>query len=64
VMARMTRASMLETIRRDYIRTLRANGLPERAVIFKHALKNALPPLLNVTGLQLGFLLGGAIFTE
>jgi peptide/nickel transport system permease protein len=64
VIARITRSSMLETIRQDYIRTIRAKGLPERAVIFKHALKNAFPPILNVTGLQLGFLLGGAIFTE
>lgn len=64
VMARMTRSSMLEVIRQDYIRTIRAKGLPERMVIYKHALKNALPAILNVTGLQLGFLLGGAIFTE
>jgi peptide/nickel transport system permease protein len=64
VIARITRSSMLETIRQDYIRTIRAKGLPERAVIFKHALKNAFPPILNITGLQLGFLLGGAIFTE
>jgi peptide/nickel transport system permease protein len=64
IMARMTRSSMLEVIRQDYIRTIRAKGLPERAVIYKHALKNALPPILNITGLQLGFLLGGAIFTE
>jgi peptide/nickel transport system permease protein len=64
VIARITRSSMLETIRQDYIRTIRAKGLPERAVVFKHALKNAMPPILNITGLQLGFLLGGAIFTE
>jgi peptide/nickel transport system permease protein len=64
VIARITRSSMLETIRQDYIRTIRAKGLPERTVIFKHALKNAFPPILNITGLQLGFLLGGAIFTE
>lgn len=64
IMARMTRSSMLEVIRQDYIRTVRAKGVPERVVILKHALKNALPPILNITGLQLGFLLGGAIFTE
>jgi peptide/nickel transport system permease protein len=64
IMARMTRSSMLEIIRQDYIRTIRAKGVPERVVILKHALKNALPPILNITGLQLGFLLGGAIFTE
>lgn len=64
IMARMTRSSMLEVIRQDYIRTIRAKGLPEWVVIYKHALKNALPPILNITGLQLGFLLGGAIFTE
>ena len=43
---------MLETIRQDYIRTIRAKGLPERVVIFKHALKNAFPPILNITGLS------------
>jgi peptide/nickel transport system permease protein len=64
IMARMTRSSMLEVLRQDYIRTVRAKGVPERVVIYKHALKNALPPILNITGLQLGFLLGGAIFTE
>jgi peptide/nickel transport system permease protein len=64
IMARMTRSSMLEVIRQDYIRTIRAKGVPARVVIMKHALKNALPPILNITGLQLGFLLGGAIFTE
>jgi peptide/nickel transport system permease protein len=64
IMARMTRSSMLEVIRQDYIRTIRAKGVPDRVVILKHALKNALPPILNITGLQLGFLLGGAIFTE
>jgi peptide/nickel transport system permease protein len=64
IMARMTRSSLLEVIRQDYIRTIRAKGVPERVVILKHALKNALPPILNITGLQLGFLLGGAIFTE
>lgn len=64
IMARMTRSSMLEVVRQDYIRTVRAKGIPGRAVILKHALKNALPPILNITGLQLGFLLGGAIFTE
>jgi peptide/nickel transport system permease protein len=64
IMARMTRSSMLEVLRQDYIRTIRAKGVSERVVILKHALKNALPPILNITGLQLGFLLGGAIFTE
>ena len=55
VIARITRSSMLETIRQDYIRTIRAKGLPERAVIFKHALKNAFPPILNITGLDSAF---------
>ncbi|MBI3330448.1 MAG: ABC transporter permease [Nitrospinae bacterium] len=64
IIARMTRSSMLETIKQDYIRTIRAKGLPEVMVIFKHALKNAFPQIVNITGLQVGYLLGGAIFTE
>lgn len=64
IIARMTRATMLETIRQDYIRTARAKGLTEKVVIFKHALRNALIPVVTVIGLQMGSLLGGAVLTE
>ena len=55
---RMTRTTMLEVIRQDYIRTARAKGVPEKMVIRKHALKNALIPVVTVIGLQFGSLLG------
>ena len=61
---RMTRSSMLEIIRQDYIRTARAKGQTERVVIWKHALKNALIPIITVVGLSFGRLLGGAVLTE
>lgn len=61
---RMTRSSMLEVIRQDYIRTARAKGVSEKVVINKHALKNALIPIITVVGLQFGSLLGGAVITE
>ena len=64
IIARMTRSSLLETLNEDYIRTARAKGLYERTVLFSHALRNALLPIVTVIGLQLGFLLGGAILTE
>lgn len=64
VIARMTRSSMLEVIRQDYIRTARAKGVEEKKVILKHALKNALIPIITVVGLQFGHLLGGAVLTE
>ena len=64
VIARMTRSSMLEVIRQDYIRTERAKGLSERVVIYKHAFKNALIPIVTVIGLNFGLLLQGAILTE
>lgn len=64
IIARMTRATMLETIRQDYVRTARAKGLQERVVIVKHALRNALIPIVTVIGLQMGALLGGAVLTE
>lgn len=64
VIARMTRSSMLEVMRSDYIRTARAKGLSEWIVIYKHTLKNATIPILTVAGLQLGLLLGGAVLTE
>jgi len=64
IIARMTRATMLETIRQDYVRTARAKGLKESVVIVKHALRNALIPIVTVIGLQMGALLGGAVLTE
>ena len=62
--ARMTRGAMLEVVRQDYIRTLRANGIPEFLIIYEHALRNALNPVLTVIGLQFGYLLGGAVVVE
>jgi len=61
---RFTRSSMLETIRQDYIRTARAKGAAERTVIWKHALKNALLPVITISGISFGSLLGGAVVTE
>ena len=61
---RLTRASILEVLRADYIRTARAKGLQQRSVILKHTLRNALLPVITVIGLQIGGLLGGAILTE
>lgn len=64
IIARMTRASMLEVMRSDFVRTARAKGQKMFIVVYKHALKNALIPVLTVVGLQTGMLLGGAILTE
>jgi len=64
VIARMTRASMLEVARQDYIRTARATGYRESVVVFRHALKNAMIPILTVFGLEFGYMLGGAVLTE
>jgi peptide/nickel transport system permease protein len=64
VIARMTRASMLDVTRQDYLRTLRANGVSEQLIVYKHALRNALNPVITVVGLQFGFLLGGAVIVE
>ncbi|TSI10858.1 ABC transporter permease [Lysinibacillus sp. BW-2-10] len=64
IIARMTRSSMLEVMRSDFIRTARAKGQKMIVVIYKHALKNALIPILTIIGLQTGLLLGGAILTE
>ncbi|WP_096437520.1 nickel ABC transporter permease [Alteribacter populi] len=64
IIARMTRSSMLEVINQDYIRTARAKGVKERYVIYKHALRNALIPVVTVVGLQFGALLGGTVLTE
>lgn len=62
--ARMTRASMMEVLSQDYTTTARSKGLKEQVVIIKHALKNALIPIITVVGLQFGVLLGGAVLTE
>ena len=64
ILARLTRSSMLEVLREDYIRTARAKGLKETTVIYVHALKNAMIPVLTILGLQLGQLLAGAIIIE
>lgn len=64
ILSRMTRASMLEVLGKEYLLTARAKGLPERKVVWKHALKNALNPVITIVGLQLGALLAGAIVTE
>jgi len=64
MVARLTRSSLLEVMRQDYVRTARAKGLDERTVLVRHALRNALIPITTVVGLQMGHLLGGAIITE
>jgi ABC-type dipeptide/oligopeptide/nickel transport system permease component len=64
ILTRMVRTAMLEELSQDYIRTARAKGLPENVVVYKHALRNALVPVLTVIGLQFGALLAGAIVTE
>ncbi|TWI54398.1 dipeptide transport system permease protein [Pseudomonas duriflava] len=64
VIARMTRSAMLEVLREDYVRTARAKGLSPARVVFVHALRNALIPVLTVLGLQVGSLLAGAVLTE
>ena len=64
IVARMTRSSMLEVLRQDYIKTAKAKGLGSMSVFLKHALRNGLIPVITVIGLQVGILLGGAILTE
>src|SRR5438067_4938229 len=64
LLTRLLRASMLEVVRSEYVTTARAKGLSERPVVLKHALKNALIPTVTVMGLQVGFLIGGAIVVE
>jgi peptide/nickel transport system permease protein len=64
LIARMTRASMLEVLGQEYVRTARAKGVGESLVVARHALRNALVPILTVAGLQFGTLLGGAVLTE
>ena len=61
---RMTRTSMLDVVKQDYIRTARAKGAAERSIIWKHALKNALLPIITVAGMHFGALLGGSMITE
>ncbi|MFM7607807.1 MAG: ABC transporter permease [Alphaproteobacteria bacterium] len=62
--ARMTRTAVLDVLTADHVRTARAKGLPERLVVLRHALRNALVPVITLIGLQIGFLLGGAVVTE
>ncbi|MGD8393059.1 MAG: ABC transporter permease, partial [Desulfobacterales bacterium] len=64
ILTRLTRSSMLEVLHEDYVRTARAKGLKERTVVYGHALRNALVPVLTIMGLQLGQLLAGAIIIE
>ncbi len=64
IITRMTRSTMLEVIRQDYIRTVRAKGQKESLVIWRHALPNALIPVITIAGIQFGQLLGGAVLTE
>ncbi|HEY8395121.1 MAG TPA: ABC transporter permease [Thermaerobacter sp.] len=64
LVARMTRATMFEVLEQDYVRTAWAKGLPQRRIIYRHALRNALVPIITVVALQFGALLGGAVLTE
>jgi peptide/nickel transport system permease protein len=64
IIARLTRSNLLDVLGADYIRTARSKGLGERFVLFRHAMRNALLPLVTVIGLQFGALLGGAVLTE
>jgi peptide/nickel transport system permease protein len=64
ILTRMVRTAMLEELSQDYVRTARAKGLPEHTVVYKHALRNAMVPVVTVLGLQFGALLAGAIVTE
>jgi peptide/nickel transport system permease protein len=64
VIARMARGTMVEALQGDHVRMLRASGVPERSVIWRHALRGIMPPVVNIVGLQVGYLLGGIIFVE
>jgi peptide/nickel transport system permease protein len=64
ILMRMTRSSMLEVLRQEYVLTARAKGLVERVVLYRHALRNALIPVVTVAGVQVGYLLGGAVVIE
>jgi peptide/nickel transport system permease protein len=64
IITRMVRTSMVEILAQDYVRVARAKGIPRHVILWRHVLRNALPPIATITGLQLGYLLGGALFTE
>ncbi|MGM9949723.1 MAG: ABC transporter permease [Lysinibacillus sp.] len=64
VIARLTRSSLIDVLNADYIKTFRANGISEKKIIFKHGFRNILSSLVNMTGMQIGYLLGGALFVE
>ncbi len=64
ILARLTRSSLLEVLGEDYVRTAKAKGLAQKVVIYRHALRNALIPVVTITGLELGYLMGGALITE
>jgi len=64
IVARVTRGSMLDVLKQNYIRVARSRGVPWPVIIRKHALRNAAPPILTVGGMELGYLLGGVVFTE
>ena len=64
VMARLTRSSMLDVLKEDYVRTARAKGLSESVVVYKHAFRNSLIPVVTVLGLQIGYMMGGAVIVE
>jgi peptide/nickel transport system permease protein len=64
VVTRMTRSALLEVLREDYVRTARAKGLWEKAIIRRHALKNALLPVVTIIGMEFAFLMGGLVVTE
>ncbi|MFF1255172.1 ABC transporter permease [Pseudarthrobacter sp. NPDC058329] len=64
VVARLTRSVVIDTLNQDYIRVLRASGISERSILWKHAGRNVLPPVVGMIGLQVGYLLGGVIFVE
>lgn len=61
---RLTRAEFCDVLRQDYIRAAQARGLPERIVLYKHAVRNIIPPIVNISGLQVGFLFGASLFAE
>ncbi len=63
-MARLTRSSMLDVLKEDYVRTARAKGLKERVVVYKHAFRNSLIPVVTILGLQIGYMMGGAVVVE
>jgi peptide/nickel transport system permease protein len=64
IIARLTRTTMIEALQQDSVRMLRASGVPERLIVWRHAFRNILPSVVNIIGLQVGYLLGGVIFTE